>query len=467
MCNFKIFYVILRYCKQMSMITKPGKNTKKEDTDKSSEGLFTGGATIVEAYAVAALFCLILAVILITFGRLLIAGCLIVAGASVIVVVLRKSALVVRNLRNSLTEAQLENERKNNIISVFSHKIREPLNNLVIIVDLLRASDLEKKQKEMLDTFIASTNNMVTTVNELTMQSAGGISYEPRKNIKFSIISTLQNTIELFNLKEGANIDFILNRKEFHDLECIGDPVILKQVFLDVFNTVEGSGSERPVKVTINVKREKEYKNEIFIGFRIQTDRKIVLTDEKGIVSLNAVKLISSVNGSFSQESGNNYTVLNIILPFSNPVPEQGYKVPVAEKGEKLQKPRVHRELKDVRLLLVEDNLINQKITHLTLKPLVKSIDTASNGKEAIDKYIVSKYDLILMDIQMPVMNGLVAAEKIREMEAETNAHVPIIAITANAMLGDKEKCMSAGIDDYISKPYTPALLIEKIKGIL
>jgi CheY-like chemotaxis protein len=78
-----------------------------------------------------------------------------------------------------------------------------------------------------------------------------------------------------------------------------------------------------------------------------------------------------------------------------------------------------------------------------------------------------SKYDLILMDIQMPVMSGLIAAEKIRALEVSTNSHIPIIAITANAMLGDKERCISAGIDDYISKPFQPSVLIDKIKRFL
>ena len=127
-------------------------------------------------------------------------------------------------------------------------------------------------------------------------------------------------------------------------------------------------------------------------------------------------------------------------------------------------KKKTRKELKDVNILLVEDNSINQKITLLTLKPLVNNIDTATNGKEALDKFGTSNYDLILMDILMPVMSGLVAAEKIRALEGTTNAHVPIIAITANAMLGDKERCLSAGMDDYISKPFQPSALIEKIK---
>jgi CheY-like chemotaxis protein len=130
-------------------------------------------------------------------------------------------------------------------------------------------------------------------------------------------------------------------------------------------------------------------------------------------------------------------------------------------------KDKTHKELKEIKILLVEDNLINQKITLLTLCPLVNSIDTALNGKEAIDKFESTNYDLILMDIQMPVMNGLETSEKIRALESTTNSHVPIIAITANAMIGDREKCLSAGIDDYISKPFLPAVLIDKIKKII
>ena len=163
-------------------------------------------------------------------------------------------------------------------------------------------------------------------------------------------------------------------------------------------------------------------------------------------------------------KTGANFTVLNINLPFTRILRETKHQIASPKIEELIQKEKSQKELKDIRILLVEDNLINQKITHLTLKPLVNSIDTASNGKEALDKFGAAAYDLILMDIQMPIMSGLVAAEKIRALESSTNTHVPIIAITANAMIGDKEKCMSAGIDDYISKPFQPSALIEKIK---
>jgi len=126
-----------------------------------------------------------------------------------------------------------------------------------------------------------------------------------------------------------------------------------------------------------------------------------------------------------------------------------------------------HKEMKDLNILLVEDNPINQRITQLMLEPLIKRLEIARNGKEALDMFGTSRYDLILMDVQMPVMNGLVAAEKIRGLEMSSSGHVPIIAITANAMLGDKEQCLAVGMDDYISKPIEPEVLIEKITALI
>ena len=446
------------------MATETLNSNKNYGSNKSSEDFFEKSIKNIETYSVVAIFCLIAAVILITFNQKLPAGVMIIAGASLGLIVVRRSSDLNKKFKKSLSEFSSLNEKKDDVITDFSHKIREPLNNLVIITDMLMESGLEKKQKELLETFIASTNNMVTTVNELSMQSAGNLSYEHRKAIRFSLLSTLQNTFDLYLLKDKANIDFVLNKKEFNELECFGDPIILKQIFLDLFTIIENHVSERAITVNISLKKEKELQNETLVAFRIQTNKNIVLVDETAEGKSLAARLIASGKGTFRQEFGNNYTVLNILLPFAKPVSEPRLKTASPKMEELIKKEKPHKDLKDIKILLVEDNLINQKITLLTLSPLVHSIDTACNGKEALDKFGTTNYDLILMDIQMPVMSGLVAAEKIRALESTTNSHVPIIAITANAMLGDKEKCLSVGIDDYISKPFQPAALIDKIK---
>jgi CheY-like chemotaxis protein len=449
------------------MVSETEKSTGNNGFSKSSEGIFEKKRKTIETYAIVTLLILIASVLLISFNLKLPAGCLIIAGASLGVIIIRKASELNKSFKESLSEFSSLSERKDDVIIDFSHRIREPLNNLVIISDMLMESGLQKKQKELLETFIASTNNMVTTVNELTMQSAGNLSYEHRKAIRFNLLSTIQNTIELYSLKDKANIDFILNRKEFSDFECYGDPIILKQIFLDLFNTIENQSSDRVTKVTISPKKTKETGSESIIALRIQTDNPIVLINDIGVEKSLAARFISSGKGNFSQEIGTNSTVLNVFLPYANPVSEAKPSIASQKIEELSQKDKIHKELKDLKILLVEDNLINQKITLLTLKPLVHSIDTASNGKEALDRFGTNSFDLILMDIQMPVMSGLVAAEKIRALESTTNSHVPIIAITANAMIGDKEKCLSAGIDDYISKPFQPAALIDKIKKII
>ena len=449
------------------MVSETGKSNKIFGLNKSSEEFSDKIRKNIETYSIIMLFCLITAILLVSFNQKLLAGCMIIAGTSLGVIIVRKVSDLKKRFKESLNDFSSLIERKDDVITDFSHKIREPLNNLVIIVDMLMESGLNKKQKEFLETFIASTNNMVTTVNELTMLSAGNLIYERRKAIRFNLISTIQNTIDLYSLKDKANIDFILNKKEFSDYECFGDPIILKQIFLDLFNTIENQVSERAIKVSINLKKTKETGTESIIALRIQTDKSIILIDDTGIERSLAARLISSSKGTFSQQVGDNHTVLNIFLSFTSPVSEPKLKTASPKIEELIQKDKTHKELKDIKILLVEDNLINQKITLLTLKPLVNSIDTASNGKDALDKFGTNNYDLILMDIQMPVMSGLLAAEKIRALESTTSSHVPIIAITANAMIGDKEKCMSAGIDDYISKPFQPAALIDKIKKII
>lgn len=439
----------------------------RNNNGRRSDEVFEKKRKALDTYSLIILFLLIASVLLISLNLRLPAGVLIIAAAALGIMVVRKSADLNRDFAESMKEFSSQNERKDDVITDFSHKIREPLNNLVIISDMLMESGLQKKQKELLETFIASTNNMVTTLNELTMKSAGSLSYEHRKAIRFSLLSTIQNTIELYSLKDQANIEFILNKKDFSDLECFGDPIILKQIFLDIFNTIENKSADRLTKVTINHKKAKETGNESVIDLRLQTDYPISIINDTIEEKSLASRLISSGKGSFSQEVGANSTVLTIFLPVALPAAEVKPNISAQKIEELIHKEKTHKELKDLRILLVEDNLINQKITLLTLKPLVNSIDTASNGKEALDKFGTTNFDLILMDIQMPVMSGLVAAEKIRALESTTNSHVPIIAITANAMLGDKEKCLSAGIDDYISKPFQPAVLIDKIKKII
>jgi CheY-like chemotaxis protein len=119
---------------------------------------------------------------------------------------------------------------------------------------------------------------------------------------------------------------------------------------------------------------------------------------------------------------------------------------------KKNEKPDKYKQF-DAKVLLVEDNLINQKVTLSYLANCGIESKVANNGQEAVDILSADQFDLVLMDCQMPVMDGFEATTTIRELEKSTGNHIPIIAMTANAMKGDREKCLAAGMDDYLSKP--------------
>ncbi len=119
---------------------------------------------------------------------------------------------------------------------------------------------------------------------------------------------------------------------------------------------------------------------------------------------------------------------------------------------------------RNISILIAEDNIINQKIVQKIINKIGYKSDIANNGQEAIEKYTSNKFDLILMDIQMPEMDGFEATEAIRNFEKENRNHIPIIAITAHAMSGDKKRCLDAGMDDYISKPIQPQKLVDTIE---
>ena len=117
-----------------------------------------------------------------------------------------------------------------------------------------------------------------------------------------------------------------------------------------------------------------------------------------------------------------------------------------------------------LRILLAEDNVVNQKVAARVLERRGHRITLANNGAEAVTLFARDKFDLILMDIQMPEMNGYEATTAIRDRERTTGAHIPIIALTAHAMTGDRDRCLAAGMDDYISKPIHLEELLQKVE---
>jgi len=123
--------------------------------------------------------------------------------------------------------------------------------------------------------------------------------------------------------------------------------------------------------------------------------------------------------------------------------------------------------LQPLRILLVEDNVINQKVASLMLKKKGHVVVTVNNGREAIETLADQDFDAVLMDVQMPEMDGLQATAAIRAGEEGTDRHLPILAVTAHAMQGDREHCLGAGMDGYLSKPIQSAQLLQALADVL
>lgn len=128
---------------------------------------------------------------------------------------------------------------------------------------------------------------------------------------------------------------------------------------------------------------------------------------------------------------------------------------------------KITTKLPGTRILLAEDYFINQELTKDLLELMECEVDIAEDGREALKLFEENEYDLILMDIQMPNLDGYEATKQIRAKEASSKKHIPIVALTANAMQGDEQKCLDAGMDSYISKPLDPQLLEEILKKFL
>ena len=128
--------------------------------------------------------------------------------------------------------------------------------------------------------------------------------------------------------------------------------------------------------------------------------------------------------------------------------------------------PAPKREVHGLTVLLAEDNAVNQKLASRLLQKMGHQVTLAANGEEAVRAHSEGRFDVILMDVQMPEMNGFEATARIREREKITGDHVPIIALTAHAIQGDRERCLEAGMDDYLSKPLNSAALGEKLEII-
>ena len=385
-----------------------------------------------------------------------------------------------------ISNIQKETQIINDFVSQLSYQIRTPLNNIVVIGNLLNETSLNQRQKDWTETILASANNLVNVVNMIASKvtSAGIADAKPSSSVTFDLQIVLNNIVHLFL---GQGNDYNIGLKPNMELQHMfeGDPIQVKQIFLTLIDTIIKNKKAEKINIIISYKaiQETDRLYNVMFEIRVSDHLDFESPDEtSGTEMLNysiSSKLIDMSGNKLTVAHKNDFTIFRFTLPFKKPVevthkdniPETPVDNPATDTGATkpaMSENNVAFDLKDANILLVEDNLINQKIVILSIQKMVKSIDVANNGQEAVDKFGQAKYNIILMDIQMPIMDGIQATKRIREIEnGHSTVPTPIIAITANALAGDREHCLAAGMDEYISKPFQVEVLVSKMKNLL
>lgn len=380
-------------------------------------------------------------------------------------------------LQNSKSQVENKMVQKDEFIGKLSHKLRTSLSNIALINSLVHDERFNSEQKELMETLRASTNLLIEDVNNIVEIASPGIIDYKRSITSFDLTSVLENSLSILNSGGYPKEEISISRSDKLNHFIIGDPSLVRSLIVNIIHGVsEYRLDQLPVELYIRNLKETPSQMRLEFSFHVPTEKGGALVEyvrslQHGVTATgsnlaNAYTLLLESESRLSAIIEDRGASISFFQDFTKDPTKR--RLPETEIALlKKQSATPGTALKDAKILLVEDNVINQKIVLLSLNKLVNQIDVASNGKQALDMFGTKQYDLILMDIMMPVMDGLLATKKIREIESTGDRHIPIIAVTANALAGDRENCLAAGVDDYIAKPFTTEMLIKKMKKLL
>ncbi|MCB2378783.1 PAS domain S-box protein [Hymenobacter sp. BT635] len=362
---------------------------------------------------------------------------------------------------------------KQQFLSNMSHEIRTPMNAIIGFTKVVLKTELTDKQKEYLTAIKLSGDTLIVLINDildLAKVDAGKMTFE---KIPFKLSSSVAAMVHLFETKiQEKNLALVMDYDTRIPEVLVGDPVRLHQIILNLVSNAVKFTSEG--KITVGVRMLVQDSEKVILEFAV-TDTGIGIEEAK----------LSTVFDDFQQATSGTSrlyggTGLGLAI-VKNLVEPQGGTINVKSKvGEgstfsfilSFNKTQEKAEtdlgliielepgFKDVKILVVEDIALNQLLMKTLLEDFGFEMEVAGNGKIAVEKLRTTSYDVVLMDLQMPEMNGFDATEYIR---TQLHLKVPIIALTADVTTVDVEKCKAVGMNDYISKPIDDKLLYSKI----
>lgn len=354
---------------------------------------------------------------------------------------------------------------KEQFMANMSHEIRTPMNAIIGFNDRLIKTKLNDEQQEYVAAVQSSGENLLTIINDILDFSkieAGMVTIE---HIRFNLHELLQSVYNMFFLKaKEKNISLHLHQPKNIPEFLMGDPTRLTQILINLVGNALKFTNQGNIDISVEV--IKDDKQNATVQFMVK-DTGIGILEEKitevfdrftqaesdtsrifggtGLGLSIVKKLVELQSGTIGVESKKGEgSLFKFTIPYK--------KAPVLASKLKTSPEKIpHTVVNDkIKILIVEDNLLNQKLAAFMITDFGYAFDICGNGKLAVDKLKQDVYNLVLMDIQMPEMDGYEATGVIRE---KLMLNIPIIAMTAHAMPGEKDKCLGFGMTDYISKP--------------
>ncbi|MBT8343342.1 MAG: response regulator [Sulfurovum sp.] len=376
----------------------------------------------------------------------------------------------------------LEHEIKSTelFLASMSHEIRTPLNGIIGMTEVLDDTSLSQEQKEFVSMIRESSNNLRVIVNDVLDVSKLNAGKMELENIPFDLFTKIEASVGIFKPKiEEKEISLKLFTDPMIPRQVIGDPTRLSQVIINLVSNalkftdkggkinvlaeyIDQENDEVTFKVSVSdsgIGLTKEQQEKIFEAYSQATASTARKSGGTGLGLTISSKIMNSMGTELEVESEEGegatfFFVITMKVDTKASISVEKKENAVVEKKQNFD---------DINVLVAEDNPINQKLIKIVLENFGLKVTLASNGQEAYEARVNDRYDLIFMDIQMPVMSGVESTHSILEYEKENGVeHIPIIALTANALPGDKEKYMSEGMDDYATKPLD-VKIIEKI----